>query len=98
MSDIHSAISRYYNTKIKDFYLDSWEPIYIPTSVNDEVYVVEPAFEGRPDLLANEKYRSPDLWWVFTLANPDAFIDPIDDLKAGMTIVVPSLRTVEKLF
>ena len=98
MSELHRSTSRYVNTKVRDFYLDIWEPVFIPSSANDEVIVLGAKYEGRPDLLSYDKYGTEEMWWVFAIANPDILENPLDDFVAGITITVPSMRTLERLY
>ncbi len=51
--------------------------------------IVPAGFEGRPDLIANDAYGTPDLWWVINLAN--GVFDELVDLPAGRQIVIPQL-------
>lgn len=97
MADFHKQTSFYRRTPQRDFYLDLWDPITIPESVNDREYVIESKYEQRPDLLAHDEYGSPRLWWVFALVNKDILIDPIGDFHAGKTITIPTKRTIEAL-
>ena len=94
MASFHSTYSQYKNTQVTDFYLDQWESISFETSENDEYVVVQSKYENRPDLLANDYYGTPRLWWVFSVANKDTIIDPIRDLVAGMEIRIPPADTV----
>jgi len=51
--------------------------------------IVPAGMDGRPDLIANDAYGTPDLWWVINLANN--VFDELVDLKAGKQIVIPQL-------
>lgn len=82
--------SQYYTTPIKNFYLDLWEPIPVPTNTSDALIVIPPSFNQRPDLLSQQQYGTPRLWWVFAVRNPDILIDPINDFLAGLQIYVPA--------
>lgn len=97
MADFHKKTSMYKDTPVNNFYLDTWEPIQIPTSVLDEEYIIENEFEGKPYMLANERYGTPRLWWVFMVANPDVLQDPIRDFQAGTSIVIPARQTIERI-
>ena len=66
-------------------------------SVEDTTMVITEQFAKRPDLLSDEMYGTVDFWWVFSLRNPDVLKDPINDLKAGVKIIVPSRKNVEQL-
>lgn len=50
---------------------------------------LENRHQFRPDVLANELYGNPKLWWVFAQFNPDELVDPIMDFTSGKQIVVP---------
>jgi hypothetical protein len=50
-------------------------------TLNDERYV------NRPDILANDLYGDPDLFWVIALRN--GLQDPIFDFKKGELYVIP---------
>lgn len=52
-------------------------------------------FVGRPDLLANDLYGDPSLWWVIGVRN--GMEDPIHDLKLGITIYIPQLHYVRSV-
>lgn len=56
---------------------------------DDWVYAIEPQYNYRPDLLANDLYGSSKLWWVFTQRNMDIIKDPIFDFKTGTKIYIP---------
>lgn len=97
MARIHKPTSPYFNTPIKDFYLDVWQKRSIPPNASDRLLTVEPRYEGRPDLLAADLYGTPRLWWVLVVRNMDILIDPIEDLKAGVQIFVPNKDTISEL-
>jgi hypothetical protein len=92
-----SKTSQYRNTIIIDFYLNQWEPIEIPTSLNDINYTIEPRFENRPDLIAYEFFGTPNLWWVIVLRNIETIVDPLTDLTTGKEIIIPAQSTIERL-
>jgi len=97
MARIHKETSPYYNTSIKDFYLDVLTYRIVPASSNDKIVAIEAKYENRPDLFANDYYGSPRLWWVLVVRNPDVLIDPLEDFKTGVEIFVPSVETVQGL-
>lgn len=93
--------SQYTKTNITDDYvkyLDIWNPVKIVESANDVSMVIESKYHKRPDLMAFDIYGSPRLWWIFAIRNKDVLIDPIEDFVSGMSVVVPSVDTVEGLF
>lgn len=59
------------------------EPHTLDTVIklNDDRYV------NRPDLLANDLYGDPDLFWV--IANRNGLQDPVFDFKKGELYTIP---------
>jgi hypothetical protein len=56
------------NSQGKSYYRDNKYP-EIPLSIND-IYIV--ASDGdRFDMIANQYYGDPSLWWIISIANPD---------------------------
>lgn len=96
MASFHTTYSQYKNTPTTDFYLDQWESISFDETENDEYIILPSRLENRPDLLANEYYGTPRLWWVVMVANKDTVVDPLRDLKAGTEIRIPPADTVRK--
>jgi len=90
MAKLNKANSPYYTTPIKDFYIDHWEKRNIPAQSDDQLITLEAKYDGRPDLLAFDLYGTPRLWWVFAVRNMDILIDPVEDMKAGVTIYAPA--------
>ena len=54
----------------------------------DELWVVPPAGVPRLDLLANDFYGTPALWWVLSSVNN--ILDPLVSVPAGTGIRVPT--------
>jgi hypothetical protein len=81
--------SQYLTTPVKNWYLDLWVPRSVSKSDYDNLIVIPPEFDQRPDLLSQQEYGTPALWWVFALRNPDLIIDPINDFVSGLEIFVP---------
>lgn len=82
--------SQYYNTPVNNWYLDILVPADVPSSEFDNFITIPPKYNQRPDLLSQDQYGTPRLWWVFAVRNPDILIDPINDFVAGTTIFVPT--------
>lgn len=82
--------SPYSLTPIKNWYLDLWVPRTVPKNDFDKIIIIPAAFNQRPDLLSQQEYGTPKLWWVFSLRNPDLIIDPINDFLSGIQIFVPN--------
>jgi hypothetical protein len=97
MATFHKPTSPYKDTPVKDFFLDILVPRPVPRRAGDREITIEPKFDERPDLLSQELYGTPRLWWVFQLRNMDTIIDPIGDFRAGTQIFIPSQETVRSL-
>jgi hypothetical protein len=85
----YSTTSLYYNTSLRNDYLDTWTPRPIPAEPDDYDYKIQPQYNFRPDLLAFDLYGSPKLWWVFMQRNADVIFDPIYDFRSGTIIKLP---------
>jgi hypothetical protein len=87
----------WYNTNQRPGYLDILSIRPVSAEPDDYLYVIEPQYNHRPDLLAHDLYGSSKLWWVFTQRNLDIIEDPIFDFRVGVQIFIPkkdSLFTV----
>lgn len=82
--------SQYLLTPIRDWYLDVWVPRNVPKSDFDKIIRIPPEFNQRPDLLSQQEYGTPRLWWAFCMRNPDLMNDPIEDFLAGLEIYIPT--------
>lgn len=63
------------------------EPSVIPADT-DQLWIVPSAGVPRLDLMSNDFYGVPDLWWV--LASVNNILDPLVSLPEGSTIRVPT--------
>lgn len=89
--------SPWYNTKIKNNYLDVLKIRPVSAEADDYLYTIEVQYTYRPDLLAYDLYGNAQLWWVFIQRNLDVLQDPIFDFVPGKKIYVPknsSLTTI----
>ena len=82
--------SQYSLTPIKNWYLDLWVPRPVAKNPFDKILVIPPQFDQRPDLLSQQEYGTPRLWWIFCMRNPDLMADPINDFVAGLEIYIPA--------
>lgn len=92
--------SPYFTTPQRNFLVDFLDVLNfrpIPEDDTDELIALSPRFNERPDLLSNELYGTPDLWWIFTVRNPDTIIDPIYDFVAEIEIFVPTRQRIFSL-
>jgi|TARA_B110000908_G_scaffold86877_1_gene103762 hypothetical protein len=60
----------------------------IPVSSND-VYIIS-KIGDRLDLLANDFYNDPQLWWVISRANPDKINRDSFFIDSGLQIRIPT--------
>lgn len=63
------------------------QPAVVPND-SDELWAVPSAGVPRLDLLANEFYGTPQLWWV--LASVNNILDPLVSVPLGTKIRVPT--------
>ena len=89
MADNSKDTSQYLLTPVKNWYLDLWVPRTVIKSDFDKIIIIPPSFDQRPDLLSQQEYGTPKLWWVFALRNPDLIVDPINDFVSGLEIYIP---------
>ncbi len=94
MAVTYSKRSAYSETDTYGNALDVWTPRKIRKDPSDVLYVIEPVYQYRPDLMANDLYGSAELWWVFAARNPNTIKDPIFDFKNGTTIYIPKRANV----
>ena len=81
--------SQFLLTPITDWYLGLWVPRSVPKSDYDKLISIPAEFDQRPDLLSQQEYGTPRLWWVFAVRNPDLINDPIQDFVSGLEIYIP---------
>lgn len=63
------------------------QPSVVPAD-SDELWVMPSAGVPRLDLLANDFYGVPDLWWV--LASVNNILDPLVSVPVGTAFRVPT--------
>lgn len=90
MAAVYKTYSPYFNTKKYGNFLDVLELRSIPRRESDTIYEIDDVYQYRPDLLANDLYGNPGLWWVFAARNPNVIQDPIYDFVIGKSIFVPN--------
>ena len=70
----------------KRYYVSSFYPT-IPLSSND-IYAITD-FGDRLDILANQFYGDPSLYWVLAAANPDLVSPDSISVKGGIQLRIP---------
>lgn len=89
MAADYNVTSPWFETPIRQNYLDIWVPRPIPAQLDDYDYQIKAQYNYRPDLLAYDLYGTSKLWWVFMQRNIDIIYDPIYDFRAGIIIKLP---------
>jgi hypothetical protein len=90
--DFVTSTSRYANSQVvyyseeKIITFETYKKKKYKSNPSDQVAVIPPGMEYRPDLVSKEKYGVPDFWWKIMEINN---IKDIIDFKAGRTIVLP---------
>ena len=87
--------SPWYTTPISGTYLDLLNIRSVSADVDDYLYTIEAQYAYRPDLLANDLYGDPRLWWVFTQRNLDILQDPVLDFVPGTQIYLCKLSSLK---
>lgn len=92
---LYPSTSPYFNTATVDAkFLDIMTPRFIPALATDVYWLITPAYEFRPDLLAHDTYNDSKLWWVFAQRNPNRLKDPYFDFTTGTGIYIPKKTTL----
>jgi hypothetical protein len=95
VKSVYSKTSPYYSTTQTRYYLDLWAAPNLQPSALDAMLLVSNKYVHRPDLLSQDLYGTPRLWWVFSMLNPDQIKDPIYDLISGIEIKIPSKASLQ---
>ena len=89
--------SPWYNTQQFPGYLSHLNVRSVSAEPDDYLYVIEPQYNYRPDLLAYDLYGTAKLWWVFIQRNVDVINDPVFDFKTGVQIYIPKKTSLFKV-
>lgn len=90
-----SNASPWAKTPISAGFLQYYVHRQVPPQPSDTVMLLPTQFASRPDLLSNQLYGTPDLWWVIPQRN--GLEDPIYGLVPGMLLFVPSPSFVQSI-
>ena len=82
-------------TPIIGRYLTYYVHRRVPPNALDTIITLDLTYEHRPDLLANDLYGDPDLFWI--IAERNGLQDPIFDFKANKRYVIPHPSFVRKI-
>lgn len=86
----YSKFSPYSTTERFGRFLDILNYRSITRNPLDTQFTINGIYQHRPDLLANDLYGTPGLWWVFAARNPNIINDPVFDFYAGQVIYIPN--------
>ena len=91
METQYKESSNYSRTGVNRKYLDLYNPPLTRDSLSKQTVdiIITSKYNRRPDLMANDMYGNPSVWWVFAHYNRDELKDPVMDFTAGKTIKVP---------
>lgn len=87
----------YVKTPVVGNYLDIMVGLNLESRLDDEEYEIPPEYNYRPDLLANELYGDPTLYFVFIKRNMDIMEDPVFDFTTGKIIKLPAIDAVRNM-
>lgn len=62
-----------------------------PTTKDASFFIIGAAEAYRPDIIANDYYKDPNLYWVILAAN--GLKDPLD-FREGLEIIIPTLTSL----
>ena len=85
----YASTSPYFTSQVEDNYLGTMNNRSIPKQADDQQFTITITYQHRPDLLAQDLYDDPGLWWVFAQRNMDVIKDPVYDMIAGTEIYLP---------
>lgn len=91
----YSKTSPYFKTSTFSFFLDVADIPKIPKDPADVLYELDNIYKNRPDLLAYDLYGDVNLWWVFSVRNPNVIKDPVFDFIPGTKIYIPKKENIE---
>jgi hypothetical protein len=78
-------------------YLSVLDLPVIPKLASDVLYTLPSAYKWRPDLLAYDLYEDVNLWWVFSMRNPNVLKDPVFDMVPGIKIYIPKQSNITSI-
>jgi hypothetical protein len=90
----YKITSPWHDTRLSNGYLGNFNIRPVSAEPDDIAYTIDPHYNYRPDLLSQDLYGTPKLWWVFTQRNMNVIRDPIFDFKVGTLIYLPKKTTL----
>ena len=68
----------------------------LKTKPKDTSFIVNAYHIGRLDLVSQEIFDTPSLWWL--IAHVNDIIDPLEDMYLGQELIIPSTIDYYKFF
>jgi len=90
----YKITSPWHDTSLSNGYLGNFNIRPVSAEPDDIPYTIDSHYNYRPDLLSQDLYGTPKLWWVFTQRNMNVIRDPIFDFKVGTLIYLPKKTTL----
>lgn len=84
----------YFATGSTGKYLGVLDLPVIPKLSGDVLYTLPAVYKWRPDLLAYDLYDDVNLWWIFSMRNPNILKDPVFDMLPGIQIYIPQQTNI----
>jgi hypothetical protein len=97
MAATYTSSSPWFDTAVIQNYLGILSIRPVSSEPDDFLYIIEPQYSHRPDLLAYDLYGTSKLWWVFIQRNLDVLQDPIYDFIPGVEIYIPKRSGLSKV-
>ena len=73
--------------------INGYTQLYNPALTLDysrtTLFTLTQKYNRRPDILAYELYDEAAYWWVFAVYNKNTIVNPINDFKTGLQIMIP---------
>jgi hypothetical protein len=85
----YKNVSPWFTTPFENDHLGHFRIRSVSAEPDDFRITISPPYHLRPDLLAQDLYGTPKLWWVFAQRNMDVIRDPVFDFVIGTSIFVP---------
>lgn len=70
-------------------YTQLYDPALTLDYTKTTLFTITQKYNQRPDILAYELYDEAAYWWVFAVYNKNTIVNPINDFKTGLQIMIP---------
>lgn len=76
-------------TSVINGYTQLYDPALTLDYTKTTLFTITQKYNQRPDILAYELYDEAAYWWVFAVYNKNTIVNPINDFKTGLQIMIP---------